>query len=103
MTITSRESFLAMGFFTQLVPRCSHHCHWPNCPQTVAPRLWGCKTHWYRLPQNLRDEIWRYYRPGQEVTKRPMPEYLEVAHRVQEWIAQNFPQDVTEGIIIRKL
>lgn len=69
-----------------------HTCHWPGCGQVVPPRLWGCKAHWYRLPKKLRDEIWRTYRPGQEMTKTPGREYIQAARTVQDWIAQQPPQ-----------
>lgn len=51
--------------------------------------MWGCKAHWFRLPQYLRDAIWRAYEPGQEVDMTPSDEYLEVANEVQKWILQN--------------
>jgi hypothetical protein len=63
-----------------------HFCHWPGCDKPVAPRFWGCRGHWMRLPQALRDRIWATYVPGQETTKTPSAEYLEAAQAVQEWI-----------------
>jgi len=41
--------------------------------------MFMCKPHWYSLPKDMRDWIWATYRPGQEVTKDPSPEYLEAA------------------------
>lgn len=64
-----------------------HHCHWPGCNKPVPPAMWGCKTHWFKLPARLRSAIWRTYRPGQEITKDPSQEYLKVALAVQDWIA----------------
>lgn len=63
-----------------------HTCHWPGCGRRVAPALWGCKEHWFKLPILLRNRIWRAYRPGQEITKTPSAEYVRVAQEVQEWI-----------------
>jgi hypothetical protein len=57
----------------------------------VAPRLWGCRKHWYMLPKKLRDAIWNAYVPRQEITKTPSPAYIQVAREVQEWIVANFP------------
>lgn len=71
--------------------RQSHMCHWPGCRQAVPPRMWGCRTHWYRLPKELRDRIWETYRPGQEIDKNPSVEYIEAAREVQAWIRQNHP------------
>lgn len=42
-----------------------------------------------KIPKALRDEIWRHYRPGQEERGDPSEGYLDVARRVQEWIAAN--------------
>lgn len=63
-----------------------HTCHWPGCTTEVPPAMWGCKTHWFKLPKTLRDGIWREYRPGQEITKTPSQRYLAVAALVQGWI-----------------
>ena len=64
-----------------------HHCHWPGCNRNVPPAMWGCKTHWFKLPAGLRAKVWRTYRPGQEITKDPSADYLAVAGEVQDWIA----------------
>jgi hypothetical protein len=66
-----------------------HKCHWPGCERDVPPAMWGCKTHWFRLPAALRARIWKTYRPGQEITKDPSAEYLQVAREVQDWIARS--------------
>jgi hypothetical protein len=54
--------------------------------------MWGCKTHWFKLPQALRNRVWATYVPGQEITKTPSAEYLAVAHDVQAWITQRESQ-----------
>lgn len=64
-----------------------HHCHWPGCEKQVPPAMWGCRSHWFRLPAGLRARVWATYKPGQEVTLTPSREYLEVADEVQRWIA----------------
>lgn len=66
-----------------------HTCHWPGCGKEVPPAMWGCKQHWFRLPAALRAKVWRTYRPGQEVDKRPSDAYLAVAREVQNWIEEN--------------
>ena len=72
-----------------------HECHWPSCQRQVPPAMWGCKQHWFRLPGWLRDRIWDTYEIGQEVSMTPSDEYLAVAYDAQEWIAANYPEDVT--------
>lgn len=64
-----------------------HTCHWPGCQKQVPPARWGCSTHWFKLPKPLRNELWAAYIPGQEARMDPSAEYLEVARRVQDWIA----------------
>lgn len=66
----------------------SHHCHWPGCTKEVPPAMWGCKTHWFKLPVSLRNQIWATYVPGQEITKTPSADYMRAAAKVQEWIAE---------------
>lgn len=39
-----------------------HRCPFPGCTQRVPRHLWGCKAHWYRVPHDLRDRLWRAYR-----------------------------------------
>jgi hypothetical protein len=72
-------------------PARGHTCHWPGCVRKVPPALWGCKEHWYLLPRELRDRIWRTFKPGQEQTKTPSREYIEAAKDVDAWIRENHP------------
>lgn len=69
----------------------AHHCHWPGCDKQVPPALWGCRPHWFSLPINLRNAIWRSYVPGQEVKATPSAAYVAAARAVQDWIAANHP------------
>ncbi len=69
--------------------RVRHTCHWPGCDTEVPPAMWGCKKHWFKLPQALRNRIWATYKPGQEISKTPSATYLEAAMAVQQWIAEH--------------
>ena len=51
--------------------------------------MWGCKTHWFRLPSALRSRIWATYRPGQEQDLDVSDAYLQAAHEVQAWIREH--------------
>lgn len=73
-------------------PARGHHCHWPGCSRKVPPALWGCRDHWYKLPADLRREIWNTFKPGQEESKTPSREYVEAAKKVQAWITANHPE-----------
>jgi len=69
-------------------PPGGHTCHWPGCTKRVAPALWGCMAHWMKLPQELRNAIWRAYRPGQEKDKTPSPEYVRAMEATIAWASQ---------------
>jgi hypothetical protein len=71
-----------------------HECHWPGCAAQVPPAMWGCSRHWYMLPKELRDKVWRAYRPGQEIDLTPSAAYVAVAREVQAWIAKNVPPEL---------
>ena len=77
----------------------NHECHWPGCDLQVPPAMWGCKRHWYTLPKALRSEIWRTYRPGQEADMRPSGAYLDVARKVQSWIADRLVNEKKERLL----
>jgi hypothetical protein len=66
-----------------------HGCHWPGCERQVPPAMWGCKEHWFKLPKELRDKIWRTYRAGQERTLTPSADYVTAAREVEAWIWAN--------------
>ena len=66
-----------------------HTCHATNCQTPVPPKRLMCRTHWYMVPQNLRDAIWVTYRPGQEITKDASPEYLAAARRAIDAVTDN--------------
>lgn len=72
-----------------------HHCHVPNCPRRVDPRYLMCPGHWGLVPKGLQDLVWRAYRPGQEVDKRPSADYLEAAKRA---IAAAVQQETSLGV-----
>jgi hypothetical protein len=63
-----------------------HTCHWVGCTVEVPPSMWGCKSHWFKLPKHLRERIWATYRKGQEVDKTPSKAYIESALAVRAWI-----------------
>ena len=62
-----------------------HTCHHPRCDKSVPPKMLACRQHWYQLPQVLRNEVWRAYRPGQEIDKHPSQEYMDVIAQVQAY------------------
>lgn len=73
----------------------SHLCHAIGCYAPIPPKLLMCMHHWRLVPRDLQDAVWEYYRPGQEITKDPSPEYLLAAFRARLEVA------VIEGRIAR--
>jgi hypothetical protein len=67
--------------------RSTHECPWPGCGSRVAREQWGCRNHWYRLPKNLRDQIWRGWRNRQRTGD--LTEHMEALHAADEWIEAN--------------
>lgn len=74
-----------------------HHCHWTGCTVAVAPAFWGCKPHWFRLPKPIRDRIFAAYREGQEIDKRPSPEYLAATGAARDWINSHGGEVALQG------
>lgn len=64
-----------------------HLCHAERCSVPVPPKLLMCRIHWYMVPEPLRRAVWRTYRPGQEIDKRPSAEYLEVMQSAIDAVA----------------
>lgn len=75
----------------------NHTCHWPGCARQVPPAMWGCRTHWFRLPAAIRSAIFRAYQIGQENTSllggdgqvHPSRAYVDAANAAQAWIAEH--------------
>ena len=66
----------------------SHYCHAENCTKEVPPRLLMCYRHWKMVPLALQRAVWRHYRPGQEIDKRPTREYLDVMKKAIQAVAE---------------
>lgn len=57
----------------------SHMCHAVACEVEVEPKLHMCLYHWRMVPYPIQQLIWKHYRPGQEIDKRPTVEYIAIA------------------------
>lgn len=64
-----------------------HTCHALNCGKAVPPKLLMCAKHWRMVPQPMQAEIWRHYRPGQEIDKMPTAAYLDIQKRCVQFVA----------------
>lgn len=80
-----------------------HLCHAVGCNIRIPPNRLMCAYHWYMVPPVLRRGVWRTYRPGQEVDKRPSKDYLDVAREAINYVAREEGQpEVPEGVEIIK-
>ena len=64
-----------------------HRCHAKGCEVPVEPRKLMCGRHWRMVPRFLQYAIWKHYRPGQEIDKRPSVEYLEAMRQAINAVA----------------
>ncbi len=68
-----------------------HYCHAMGCGKHVPPKLLMCLKHWRMVPSDLQRLVWRHYRPGQEIDKRPSEAYLAVMKRAIQAVAVQDP------------
>ena len=66
----------------------NHTCHAVGCTKAVPPKLLMCLKHWRMVPNDLQKLVWKHYRPGQEIDKRPSVGYMEVQERAVNAVAQ---------------
>lgn len=57
----------------------NHKCHAIGCDVNVHPRFLMCPPHWRMVPKPLKNAVWRFYVPGQEIKKNPTLDYLSAA------------------------
>lgn len=65
----------------------NHHCHARGCKVEVKPELLMCFRHWMMVPKNLRHQVWKTYRKGQEVDKEPSEEWHQAVDAAIESVA----------------
>lgn len=66
-----------------------HTCHAMGCDEHVPPAMFMCRRHWFMVPKDMRNEIWRTYRPGQESTYRPSAAYIAASTTAVNWLADH--------------
>lgn len=63
-----------------------HLCHAKRCKTAVPEAMLMCRRHWAMVPKWLQRKVWAVYVPGQEITKTPTGEYLEVAQEAIDYV-----------------
>lgn len=79
-----------------------HVCHALCCKTQVPPRMLMCLRHWRKVPKNLQQEIWKQYRPGQEIDKKPTLRYIATALSAIFAVADNEKINYDAHAIIRE-
>lgn len=63
-----------------------HKCPWPFCTARVDADLWGCRSHWFTIPPELRKALWAAYKRGQTLATASKA-YLDASAAIDTWIA----------------
>ena len=67
----------------------AHTCHARDCDVVVPRKMFMCRKHWYMLTQQMRDDVWSVYVPGQQDDiSLVTPNYIEVTSAIIEWLAE---------------
>lgn len=56
-----------------------NYCHALGCQKEIKPSVLMCSNHWRKVPDDIKDDIWKYYRRGQEIDRKPSIDYLDAA------------------------
>lgn len=66
----------------------SHHCHARGCKKKCPPKALMCAMHWAMVAPVLQADVWRTYRPGQEIKKNPSNEWMQAADAAIDYVAK---------------
>lgn len=66
----------------------AHHCHATDCKTPVPPEMFMCRMHWYKVPYNQRQAVWRAYRVGQCDDMNPNQDYCLAAREAVITVAR---------------
>lgn len=58
-------------------------CPVVDCGIHIIPSLFACKTHWFKLPKTLRDDIWTAWNANN------MDAHVVAKQAAMDWYAEN--------------
>lgn len=64
-----------------------HVCHARGCDRAVSPAMLMCRKHWAAVPKNLKNQVYKHYRLGQELDKVVTRDYLAAAKEAIDFVA----------------
>jgi hypothetical protein len=70
-------------------------CRIEGCDANHPNNLFCCRHHWFSLPKELQDEIWRTYDHGQGIFTS---EYLQAAENAEAYLENRDARDMTEAL-----
>jgi len=62
-------------------------CHANNCKYPIKPSLFMCRKHWNMVNKELKMELYKHYRKGQEIDKEPSEAYVSTARKCIDSVA----------------
>lgn len=65
----------------------THKCPAPPCQRQVPPAMFACKSHWFLLPKQVRDDIWDAHRAG------TASEHIAAMAAAVRWYEENLCPD----------
>lgn len=73
------------------MPRKVHLCPWPSCHVMVGPSMWGCSSHWFRLPFGHQRAITQAYERGEAGA------LLKAIRSAATWAAKHHNKEKGDG------
>jgi hypothetical protein len=61
------------------LPRQADRCPVRGCGDQIDPSRLMCRRHWYRVPRQLRDQVWATWRSGQGALSREHQDAVRTA------------------------
>lgn len=70
-------------------PENKAECVADDCKILIPKRLLMCPKHWRKVPTHIKERIYAYYQPGQEIHKNYSDEYIlavmDAINAVRNW------------------
>lgn len=64
----------------------TNKCPHPACDKQKPTNQYSCKAHWFSLPQEIRDKIWKGYKTSADL-------WLEGDEEAQAYWLKRMPKD----------
>ena len=61
------------------LPELASRCPIPGCGYQIDPSRLMCRRHWYRVPKQLRDQVWATWRSGRGALSREHQDAVRTA------------------------